>query len=71
MPRRPSGTRCSTSRCSATAAIYNDGWFARTIHRAPWQTTNLPPLTTDVWELYNAKKDFSLTNNLAAQSPRS
>ena len=20
-------------------AIYNDGWFARTIHRAPWQTS--------------------------------
>ncbi len=19
-------------------AIYNDGWLARTIHRAPWQT---------------------------------
>ena len=49
--------------------IYNDGWFARTIHRAPWQTTNLPPLTTDVWELYNAKEDFSLTNNLAKKQP--
>lgn len=23
-------------------AIYNDGWFARTIHRAPWQATGLP-----------------------------
>jgi arylsulfatase A-like enzyme len=30
-------------------AIYRDGWFARTIHRAPWKTTGLPPLTTDVW----------------------
>jgi arylsulfatase len=50
-------------------AIYNDGWFARTIHRAPWQTTGLPPLTTDVWELFNAKEDFSLTNNLAADQP--
>jgi arylsulfatase A-like enzyme len=50
-------------------AIYSDGWFARTIHRAPWQTTNLRPLTADPWELYNAKKDFSLTNNLAAKEP--
>ena len=50
-------------------AIYNDGWFARTIHRAPWQTTNLPPLTTDVWELYDARNDFSLTKNLAAEQP--
>jgi arylsulfatase A-like enzyme len=49
--------------------IYNDGWFARTIHRAPWQTQNLPKLTSDVWELYNAKTDFALTNNLAAKEP--
>jgi len=51
-------------------AIYNDGWFARTIHRAPWQTKNLPPLTSDVWELFNAKDDFSLTKNLAAEQPK-
>jgi arylsulfatase len=50
-------------------AIYREGWFARTIHRAPWQTTNLPPLTTDVWELYDAKNDFSLSKNLAAEQP--
>ena len=37
-------------------AIYHDGWFARTIHRAPWQTTNLPPLTSDVWDLYDVKE---------------
>jgi len=50
-------------------AIYREGWFARTIHRAPWQTTNLPPLTTDVWELYDARNDFSLSRNLAAEQP--
>jgi arylsulfatase len=50
-------------------AIYHDGWLARTIHRAPWQTTNLPPLTTDVWDLYNVRNDFSLTRNLAAEQP--
>ena len=50
-------------------AIYNNGWFARTIHRAPWQTKNLPPLETDVWELYNVGDDFSLTNNLAKKYP--
>ncbi len=50
-------------------AIYNNGWFARTIHRAPWQTSNLPPLETDVWDLYNVKEDFSLTNNLASKYP--
>jgi arylsulfatase A-like enzyme len=50
-------------------AIYHDGWFARTIHRAPWQVTNLPPLTADVWELYDVRNDFSLTKNLAAEQP--
>jgi arylsulfatase A-like enzyme len=50
-------------------AIYHEGWFARTIHRAAWQTTNLPPLEEDVWDLYNVKDDFSLTRNLAAEQP--
>jgi len=50
-------------------AIYRDGWFARTIHRAAWETKNLPPLESDVWDLYNVHEDFSLTNNLAAEYP--
>ncbi len=50
-------------------AIYNNGWFARTIHRAPWQTDNLPPLETDVWDLYYVDEDFSLYNNLAEEYP--
>jgi arylsulfatase len=50
-------------------AIYRDGWFARTIHRAPWKTTGLPPLTTDVWELYNVGEDFSLAHDLAGEHP--
>ncbi len=29
----------------------------------------LPPLTSDVWDLYNVKEDFSLTDNLAAAQP--
>jgi arylsulfatase len=51
-------------------AIYRDGWLARTIHRAPWQTQNLPPLTSDVWELYDVDQDFSLADDLAAQHPK-
>ncbi|MFK7845535.1 MAG: arylsulfatase [Rhodothermales bacterium] len=50
-------------------AIYHDGWLARTIHRAPWETTNLPPLETDKWDLFNAREDFSLANNLADKHP--
>jgi len=33
------------------------------------QVTNLPPLTSDVWELYDVRNDFSLTRNLAAAQP--
>ncbi len=50
-------------------ALYHDGWFARTIHRAPWEMKDFPPLEEDVWDLYNVKEDFSLTNNLADQYP--
>lgn len=50
-------------------AIYFDGWMARTIHRAAWQTKNLPPLKDDVWDLYNVHEDFSLANNLASKYP--
>jgi len=50
-------------------ALYNNGWFARTIHRAPWQTGKQKPLESDVWELYYVPKDFSLTNDLAAKYP--
>ncbi len=50
-------------------AIYHEGWLARTLHRAPWQTVDMPPLATDVWDLYDVNEDFSLTNNLAKQHP--
>ena len=51
-------------------AIYHEGWLARTIHRAPWETKNLPPLTSDTWDLYNVRDDFSLADNLAEQNPQ-
>ena len=50
-------------------AIYHDGWFARTIHRAPWEGKPRAALADDVWELYDVRNDFSLANNLAAQQP--
>ena len=49
--------------------IYHDGWFAGTIHRAPWETKPRHPLTEDVWELYNVNEDFSQSNNLADKNP--
>lgn len=50
-------------------AIYRDGWLARTIHRAPWQTGKQKPLESDTWDLYNVREDFSLSNNLADEQP--
>jgi len=50
-------------------AIYHDGWFARTIHKAPWEAKPSVALEDDVWELFDVRSDFSLANNLAAQQP--
>jgi arylsulfatase A-like enzyme len=50
-------------------AIYNDGWLAGTIHREPWSSKPRHTLQTDVWELYDGHKDFSLVNDLAAKEP--
>ena len=42
-------------------AIYHDGWFARTIHKAPWERK--PRLLEgDTWELYDVSNDFSLAH---------
>ena len=49
--------------------IYQDGWFARTIHRPAWLPKPLNTLQTDKWELFNTNEDFSLANDLASQNP--
>ena len=48
--------------------IYQDGWYARTIHRAAWEMKARAPLADDKWELYNTREDFSLANDIAAQN---
>lgn len=50
-------------------AIYNDGWFAGTIHRAPWEKVPRRKLQEDKWELYDTRHDFSLSNDVAAANP--
>jgi arylsulfatase len=49
--------------------IYQDGWYARTIHRAAWEMKVRAPLAEDKWELFNTMEDFSLSNNIADQNP--
>ena len=52
-------------------AIYHDGWYARTIHRAPWEPKPRRSLEDNsAWELFNVRSDFSLANNLAAKNPQ-
>jgi arylsulfatase len=51
-------------------AIYHDGWLARVVHRVPWQNLPIRTLQEDVWELYDAKEDFSLSTDLASKYPR-
>ena len=50
-------------------AIYHDGWFARTIHKAPWEPKPRRALANDIWELFDTRKDFSLVRDLSAQKP--
>jgi arylsulfatase A-like enzyme len=52
-------------------AIYHEGWFARTIHRAPWEARPRRALEDNsAWELYDVRSDFSLANDLAAKNPK-
>ncbi len=51
-------------------AIYQDGWFARTIHKAPWEPKGRRPVTDNsAWELFDTRADFSLVNDLSVQHP--
>jgi len=52
-------------------AIYHDGWYARTIHRAPWEAKPRRSLKDNSgWELYDVRADFSLASDLAAKNPK-
>ncbi|QDU37495.1 Arylsulfatase [Maioricimonas rarisocia] len=48
--------------------LYYDGWFAGTIHVAPWArpTTSFED---DTWELYHVAEDFSMSTDLADKHP--
>ena len=50
-------------------AVYHDGWFAGTVHKAPWEAVPRHPLDQDVWELYHVDEDFSMSRDLAAEYP--
>src|SRR5262249_3906789 len=51
--------------------IYPKGWTAVTRHgNLPWVVTGAqPPLSDDIWELYDTTKDWSQAHDLAKQMP--
>ena len=55
-------------------ALYDNGWMISTkVNRAPWQAfgpANPDPLNNQVFQLYNLNKDFSQTDDIAAQNPQ-
>jgi arylsulfatase A-like enzyme len=54
-------------------AIYHDGWIASTkVIRPPWVVagaTNQDPFNNVTWELYDLRKDWTQSNDIAAQNP--
>jgi arylsulfatase A-like enzyme len=56
---------------AGSRAIYHEGWYARTIHKAPWEPKVRRPLQDDsAWELYDVRADFSLSNDVAKANPK-
>jgi hypothetical protein len=55
-------------------ALYDDGWLLSTkVNRAPWEAfgpANPDPLNNQVFQLYDLKKDFNQTADIAAQHPQ-
>ncbi len=49
--------------------IYQDGWFATTVHRPPWEAKARATYANDRWEFYNVEEDFSCAHDLAAKYP--
>ena len=49
--------------------IYQDGWFATTVHRPPWEAKPRATFANDKWELYNVEQDFSCAHDLAEKYP--
>ena len=51
-------------------AIYHEGWYARTIHRAPWEAKPRRSLKDNsAWELYDVAADFSLVERPRGEEP--
>ena len=68
-PNAPTDARTQYFEIGGNRGVYHDGWFAGTVHRAPWEPKPRADLANDTWELYHVTEDFSQSNNLAASNP--
>ncbi|HRI78874.1 MAG TPA: arylsulfatase [Cyclobacteriaceae bacterium] len=68
-PTAPDTRKTQYFEMIGNRGIYHDGWFAGTIHKAPWELQPRRPLQEDVCELYNVNEDFSQANNLVDKNP--
>jgi arylsulfatase A-like enzyme len=50
--------------------IYHKGWTAVTRHSTPWLMAEVPPLDSDVWELYDTNTDWTQSHDLASENPQ-
>jgi len=54
-------------------ALYDDGWLLSTkVNRAPWEAfgaANPDPLNNQVFQLYDLTRDFTQSNDIAAEHP--
>jgi len=58
------------NECSGNRSIYNDGWMACVMHRAPWEgAPRTDDYAKDKWELYHVAEDFGQATDLAAKEP--
>ena len=69
----PSVRRTQYYELYANRGIYHDGWLANTTPRKmPWNVSRAgagSDITTYPWELYDLRKDFSQSHNLAISQP--
>lgn len=68
-PKAPETHRVQYFEIFGNRGIYQDGWFARTIHRPAWSQKPSQTLQNDTWELFNTMQDYSLSKDLSASEP--
>jgi arylsulfatase len=68
-PRAPETHTTQYFEMFGNRGIYDHGWIAATRHSIPWLLGKNPPLSQDVWELYDMTDDFSQAHDLAAKNP--